>query len=58
MGTFPPRAPPSQPLISDIRISATEIEQLNERIAKLENSLAENRKILEEIREIVKNHTF
>ncbi len=55
MGTFPPRAPPSQPSTSDIRISTTEIEQLNERIARLENSLEENRKLLEEIREIVKN---
>lgn len=55
MGTFPPRAPPSQPSISDIKISTTEIEQLNERIARLENSLKENRKLLEEIRGLVKS---
>lgn len=55
MGTFPPRSPPSRPSISDIRISATEIEQLNERIRRLENSLEKNRKLLEEIRNLIKN---
>lgn len=55
MGTFPPRAPPSQPSISDIRISTTEIEQLDKRLAKLENSLEKNRKLLEEIRNLIKS---
>jgi len=55
MGTFPPRSPPSRPSINDIRIPTTEIEKLNERIARLENSLEENRKILEEIRGLVKS---
>lgn len=55
MGTFPPRSPPSQPSITDIKISTTGIEQLNERIARLENSLEKNRKILEEIRDIIKS---
>lgn len=55
MGTFPPRAPPNQPLTDSIGISTSEIEQLNERIRRLENSLEKNRKLLEEIRGLIKN---
>jgi len=55
MGTFPPRSPPSRPSISDIRISAAEIEQLFERITRLENSLENNRKLLEEIGDLIKS---
>jgi len=58
MVTFPPRSPPSQPLISDIKISTTEIEQLKERIDRLGNNLEQNRKLIEEIRDIIENQNF